>query len=377
MKKKPELPPTRMHVFLGAGGVGKTTLSAGYALSLARQGYSVGLMSIDPARRLATALGVRELSGDGSDIEDPKVRAAGGRLQASFLNVNACFQRWVRQEGMSEQAQERLFANKLFVGVVEKFATATDTFAAVRAAEWAHAEKFDHLVVDTAPGLHAVDFLSKPDKLLAFLDGKLIDWLKWFAGSEREKKNVFQRVVKSGARKVLDGLAQIGGQNFLLNFGEFVILLDDVFMTMMSRLELAVCWLRSPQSEFYLITSIREDAVSVARSLTLQMAALGIESRHAVINRGFPRELAADPGFQKILAQRLAHVDLNASAEEMFLNYLVSYANLQKQVAAEMSVSSQEVIQIPTASQLDGTDEIRLDDLVWLGDSLMHASGSK
>lgn len=367
----------RLHVFLGAGGVGKTTLSAGFALALARSGCSVGLLSIDPARRLTTALGMTGLAERGSVVQDAEAAAKGGRLVAAFLNVNESFQRWVEQEGMSADARTRLFENKLFRALVEKFATATDTFAAVRVAEWAEQETFDHLVVDTAPGLHAVDFLSKPDKLLAFLDGKLVEWIKWFVGADKEKRTLIHRMVKSSAKVVLDGLAQVGGRNFLLNFGEFLILLDDVFDSMLKRLQVSVSWMQSERSSFYLVSAVREDAVYVARKLAEEMDRLSLEGRYAIVNRSIPAELLGDAGFRTLLDECLARPPANEeeARRQPFLNYLMSTVHLQRRVEAEMQATTPRVLSIPLAAQLDGTESIRIDDLVGLGNRILRQWG--
>ena len=369
----------KLHVFLGAGGVGKTTLSAGFALALACKGYKVGLMSIDPAKRLKSALGVDELSESGTAIALPSGQN-GGSLQAAFLNVNESFKRWIEQEGMSAASREKLFDNKLFRAVVDKFATSTDTFAAVRVCEWAEAENFDHIVVDTAPGLNAVDFLNKPDRLLAFLDGKLVEWLKWFVGADKEKRTVFHRMVKSSAKLVLDGLAQIGGRNFLLHFGEFLVLLDDVFATMFKRLETTVSWLRSPAAAFYLVTAVREDAVYVARKLIQEMQLLGIQKKICIVNRAMPESLESDKGLQAAIQEQHSDAaqDKGASANS-FLNYLASYAALQKTVVDEMTAAARgeagasqgRLVRIPLASGLDGTEQIRLEDLIRLGNHIV------
>lgn len=364
-----------LHVFLGAGGVGKTTLSAGYALALARQGFRVGLISVDPARRLKDALGVSELSEQGTSIAfaGGSLSDSSGSLKAAFLNVNACFTRWVEEEGMPPEARERLFANRLFRALVDKFATATDTFAAVRVAEWSELESFDHVVVDTAPGLHALDFLSKPDKLMAFLDSKLVDWLKWFVGADPAKRSVMHRVFKAGARRVLDGLAQIGGQNFLVNFGEFLVLLDDVFATMLRRLGAVVAWMRSDRAHFYLVTAVREDAVFVARRLMAELHRLETRHRTTVVNKAFPDVLALDPGFVELMARKPPQAAGSAGGQPQtpFLNYLTSYTRLQELVLAELASSTRPPVRIPLASGLDGTETIRLEDLVKLGQQLL------
>lgn len=83
-------------------------------------------------------------------------------------------------------------------------ATAIDTLAAIRVAEWL--EQYpdtEELVIDTAPGIHAIDFIAKPEKVSLFLDSKIIDWVKWFVGSANEKQSFVARAFKSGAKKLL------------------------------------------------------------------------------------------------------------------------------------------------------------------------------
>ncbi|MDQ3826607.1 MAG: ArsA family ATPase, partial [Actinomycetota bacterium] len=53
---------TRVVVCCGAGGVGKTTTAAAFGLRAAEQGRSVVVLTIDPARRLAQSMGLRELT---------------------------------------------------------------------------------------------------------------------------------------------------------------------------------------------------------------------------------------------------------------------------------------------------------------------------
>lgn len=411
----------RLHVFLGAGGVGKTTLSAGFALSLAKSGRKVGLLSIDPAKRLQSALGVDNLGEQGVRVPLPDSDGEGGargELYAAMLHIGESLRRWVREEGMTEETQSRLFSNNLFRAVAEKLATSTDTFAAVRMAEWpAQYGDLDDLVIDTAPGIHAIDFLAKPEKLSAFLDSKLVDWLKWFVGAHESRTNIFQKALKSGARRILDGLAQVGGQTFLLNFGEFLILLDDVFRTMMRRLEFARQWLKHPSTNFVLVTAVRDDAASVSRELGRTLAGMQLKARLVVVNRAFPDVLALDPGFQTLCAgapgssgasgvsgaagvgnpavskggkikkteagSADAHTrpaeqrqdDVSAKAR-FFANHLSSFVMTQGRVRADTAPFGHSVVELPVASQLDAGQALRISDLTGLGDLLRAKAGA-
>lgn len=373
MKKQPsrkmpsDIKLPRLHLFLGAGGVGKTTLSAGFAIALAQQGRNVGLMSIDPAKRLQGALGLIELPETGAAIEIPN---CSGTLRASVLHIGESLKRWVGDAGLSPAAQNQLFENQLFRALAERLATATDTFAAVRMAEWPEREAgLTDLVVDTAPGIHAIDFLSKPEKLSAFLDGKLIEWLKWFAQENQQSSGIFQRVVKGGARKILEGLSELGGQRFLLHFAEFLILLDEVFARMMTRLDFAGYWLRSPETHCYIVTSVRYDAVQVASELSRTLRSLKMKSGQVIINRAFPDELRNDTGFSETLLQ------LRQQDASFFANYLENFIIVQRRVQEQLGRTAESVLTLPVAEHLDAHSSLRLEDLAFLGQKIVAHSG--
>ena len=358
----------RLHLFLGAGGVGKTTLSAGFALALAQQGRHVGLMSIDPAKRLQGALGLNELPETGAQLNIPN---CPGSVRASVLHIGDSLKRWVQEAGLPEASQERLYKNTLFRALAERLATATDTFAAVRMAEWPEREEgLTDLVVDTAPGIHAIDFLSKPEKLAAFLDGKLIEWLKWFATENNTPVGLIQRVVKGGAKRVIEGLSELGGQHFMLHFAEFLILLDDVFARMMSRLEFAGAWLRSSETHCYVVTSVRYDAVQVAAELSKTLKSLKMRPSEIIINRAFPEDLANDKSFNEVLSQMRQQQDAS-----FFANYLDNFIIIQRRVQDQLRQAASSVMTLPVAEHLDAQQELRQADLMALGQRIIELSG--
>jgi anion-transporting ArsA/GET3 family ATPase len=359
----------RLHVFLGAGGVGKTTLSASYALSLANSGKKVGLLSIDPAKRLQSALGVEHLTEMGTSIP---LQNNKGELQAAVLHIGESLKRWVEEKGMSQEKQEKLFQNPYFSALSSKMASAIDTLAAIRVAEWVEQyPEVEDLVIDTAPGIHAIDFIAKPEKVSSFLDSKIIDWIKWFVGGAHEKPSFVAWAFKSGARKVLEGLAFVGGRSFIINFAEFLTMLDEVFITALDRLKYTQKWLKHSSTNIILVSSIREDTVAVAKEIGRILNKMGVSPSFAIINRAFPANLKEENEL-KMFMEKDSFINSN---EKLFANYLSSYNVTQQKVLQQLSGFSVSVIEIPVTASLDVEQELRLSDLSTLGDIIRQKTG--
>lgn len=358
-------PFPKLHIFLGAGGVGKTTLSAAYATSLAAQGRNVGLLSVDPAKRLQSALGLSSLPEMGQRIDVPQ-----GRLEAALLHPSDSLRRWVKESVRDARAAERLFHNPFYIALADKLATATDTFAAIRMAEWVEQNtELDDLVIDTAPGIHAIDFLSKPEKLMAFFDSKLIEWLKWLVEGGEGKRGFIQKVMKTSARKVLDGLATIGGKNMLLNFAEFIVLLDDVILQMVRRLNYARAWLRSPTTDLLLVTAVRNDAASVANALANSLREIGLVTNTAIINRSQDRFVFDAENLEKFKSTKIEPAQ-NDEALSVLRNYVTGLLATQERMRNELSTFARQVVELPIMPHLDKSDALRIADLLSLGDTL-------
>ncbi len=354
----------QLHIFLGAGGVGKTTLSAAYALALAQEGNKVGLLSIDPAKRLQSALQT-ELSDEGARIKLPDDK---GFLLASMLQMDHALRRWVQEQNLSEVKKQRLFENPYFQALSDKLASSVDTLAAIRIAEWVEQyPDLDHLVIDTAPGIHAVDFITKPEKLSLFLDSKLVDWLKSSTeDSQPKKRSFFNQLLKSGARKILDGLSVIGGQNFIVNFGDFLILLDDILIQAMKRLNYSRQWIFHESTKIILVCSVRDDASHVARQLAQVLSKFALTPDLSIINKVLPDEIIQSKELDFLLATSYE----KNSLEDVLSNYISSYARTQAKVLCDLQMFSKNVIKIPNSENLDKDYVLRIDDLISLGQKI-------
>jgi anion-transporting ArsA/GET3 family ATPase len=340
----------RLHVLLGAGGVGKTTLAAGYALALARSGRRVGLLGIDPSRRLQGALGL--------ELPELEVLVPGvGELHAALLRPEDSMRRWAADACPDPDLRTRLLANKFFLALADRLAAATDLLAAARIAEWAERDPaLTDLVVDTAPGLNAIEFLRKPQSLAAFLEGGLVRWLRWLARSGT-KNGLF----KGAARRVIGGLDRLGGTPMLLELAEFLSLVEELLARMLDRVTKAQAWISSPSTELLLIAAVRDDAAHTAGELAKALGELNLSARATVVNRALPQELGPE-------LERLDDASLAPDALP-FVRYARGYSRMQQRVISEVTPLARTVAVIPAWRGLD--EDTRLDALSALGERLL------
>ncbi len=347
----------RLHLLLGAGGVGKTTLAAGYALALASdRARRVGLLGIDPARRLQGALGVPL-----SDLEASVPSA--GTLHAALLQPAESLRRWVAEASPDADARARLLANPFFLALADRLATATDIFAAARVAEWAEQDpELTDLVVDTAPGLNAIEFLRRPSQLAAFLEGRLVGWLRWLSRAERD--GPLGGVVRGGARRVVGGLVRIGGTRLLLELAEFLSLVEGVFACMLRRVQATEAWLRDPATQILVVTSVRDDGARMSRELVVALREVGLAPRAVVINRAVPA------GFVRELRALGDAPNLPAEGARV-IRYAVAYAEMQDRLLDGVKDSARATVVLEAVRGLDA--DARLSVLEELGRTLNHA----
>src|SRR3989339_318491 len=155
-----------IYIICGSGGVGKTTTAAALGLSLAGGGKKVLVLTIDPARRLATALGLTSLSDDPQLIKTDFSGASCGELWAMRLNTKRTFDRLVDKYASSRETRDRIFHNKLYQHLSKMLAGTQEYMAMEKLYEIDKQAVYDVIVVDTPPMQNAVDFLAAPLKMM-------------------------------------------------------------------------------------------------------------------------------------------------------------------------------------------------------------------
>ncbi len=228
----------------GSGGVGKTTLSAALALRLAEEGRRVLVLTIDPARRLADALGTGDL-----DNEPRRVPTERGELRALMLDSKATFDDLVRRHSPSPEVCERILTNHYYRFVSERLPGVHEYMAMERLLSLALNDEADVIVLDTPPTRHALDFLAAPDRMAGLMDESVMRWLVLPATASG------WRMLEMGSDVLAGVLKRLLGPTTIADIAEFFSGFQTLWGGFRERSIAVRALLRSPTTQFVLVTA--------------------------------------------------------------------------------------------------------------------------
>lgn len=280
----------RIVVCAGMGGVGKTTVSAGLALRLAHQGARTVVVTIDPARRLATALGMEGLSDQPSRVPTERLPGHGpGELWALQLDAKATFDRLVAREAPNEDARERILANRIYRHLSGAVAGAQEYMAVERLHELVDEGAFDQIVLDTPPAQNALDFLDAPQRITRFIEGRA---LRLLLKPAIPGSGIGWRVLHAGSSTVLSLLERLTGAQLLRDVADFLAAFDGMYQGFADRAQEVRRILLSSESGFVVVAAPEPDSLAQAVALGRRLAEEGYPLAGVVLNRvhALPRE---------------------------------------------------------------------------------------
>jgi anion-transporting ArsA/GET3 family ATPase len=277
---------SQVAVCVGCGGVGKTTVAASLALEAARRGRRALVLTIDPARRLADALGVEALGNQPQALARSALEALGvppeGSLSALMLDMKRTFDDLVERFAEDESARDRILENPLYRNVSDTLAGSVEYSAMEKVYELWESGDYDLIVVDTPPAQHALDFLDAPQRLLEFLESRLVQVLIHPAfAAGRFGFRIFQR----GTRRVLHVLERISGLSFLEDVSEFLLAFEGMAAGFRQRAARVRALLLGPESSFVLVTGPARESVRQTLAFRARLEAQGVSLAGVVINR--------------------------------------------------------------------------------------------
>jgi anion-transporting ArsA/GET3 family ATPase len=331
----------RVLVCVGAGGVGKTSVAAALGLARALEGGKVLVCTIDPARRLASALGLDALGNAETRVPDEAFAAAGlrprGQLFAMMLDVKRTWDDLVTRHAPTAARRDRILRNRLYQQMSAALAGSQEYMATEKLYELATERDYDLIVLDTPPTAHALDFLDAPDRILDFLGD---DQAPLLLSPARGARLGF-RLAQLGGSFMVKTLARFTGADMLHDLGDFLASFHGMYQGFKARAAAVHELLARPTTGFVLVTSPGARAVAEAVSLHERLAAEGMPIAGVVANRvtaslwpvGRPRpgvaELAAalgpaDAGLAPGLALALDEHERMAASDAMAVARLLS-----------------------------------------------------
>jgi anion-transporting ArsA/GET3 family ATPase len=328
-------------VCCGAGGVGKTTTSAALGLAAARLGKRVLVLTIDPARRLAQAMGIAENSRAPVPLPPERLSEAGvtsGRLDAWMLNPDVVFEGLVNRMATTPEQARRILDSRLFKSLSELVAGMQEYTAAEALYGFSTDGTYDLVVLDTPPARNALDFLEAPGKLARFLDEKI---LSLFLPAKPKLA-----ILRKATELIGSVFTRVFGAEFFAEIQDFLSAFGGMFGPMRQHAEGVRGLLGSKDAAFLLVTSPDQAALTEARYFRDRILTMGLPFAGFVLNRSWART----DGFVAPESLELKPEDVSASALEG-LKKLEVLAKIELQrVSRDRALLKQLIQELPGSS---------------------------
>ncbi len=366
----------------GPGGVGKTTTAAAAAaMAACHHGGKVLVLTIDPARRLADALGLKDLGNTERRIPD---EAFGhlqprGELWAAMLDTQQSWDALVRRHAPDARTRDAILANPLYRNISGRFIQSHDYIAMERLYDLHSAGDYDLIVVDTPPTRNALDFLDAPHRMAEFFSSRL---LRWLTVSYRS------RMMSMASRPFLQVADRILGTQFLADIAEFFILFQSMYDGFVARADAVTRLLSDRRTTFMVVSTLEAAPVREAEYFAGALAERNLSLGALVLNKVLPayfrdREAAQVAGRMQAgahgLAGGLRWTDSSAvegvqdtaarvlvEVADSFLNFGV-VARREAEQQAELAASPEVLATVPffDADIVDMEGLLRLGSMMW------------
>ena len=348
------LDDSKVVVCCGSGGVGKTTTAAALAIAAARRGRRVVLITIDPAKRLADALGVGALSNDPARVP----LDGDAQLWAMMLDARATFDAVIRAQSRNEAQAQRILNNPFYVNIASRLSGSQEYMAAEKLYELANDDRFDLVVVDTPPTREALDFLEAPQRLMNFLDHRVYRWLMTPARGGLKVLNI-------AAQPILRTIGRVIGADVLADAIDFFQAFEGIEPGFVRRAGAVQSLLKSEDCRYVVVSSARRDTVEEAVYFIGQLTQRDVAVTGLVLNRLQPTfgtgsaksaltaaRVARKAGDETtaLLQENLAHVRGVAEAEHVVIEPVL--ARVQGAAVARIDQRAADVHDLDTIDAL-------------------------
>ena len=362
----------------GSGGVGKTTAAAAIgAMAASQLGGKVLVLTVDPARRLANALGLEQFGNVETEVPPSLFLDAGveprGQLFAAMLDTKQSWDDLVHQHAPDARTRDDILGNPLYQNITGKFIQSHDYIAMERLYEIYTSGRYDLIVVDTPPTRNAIDFLEAPERMADFFSSRL---LRWLIAPYRS------RLVNAASRPFMNVADRILGSQFLEDIAEFFILFQTMYDGFVERAHAVERLLVDHHTSFVVVSTLESAPVEEARFFIDRLSEGEFHLGAVVLNKVLPASLLTrgSTGTARSLAKNVTDVagklasDFGEPAQvqrvlrevaDNFLNFQV-VAKREAEERAELGGAADVVATVPYFDE----DIADLAGLLRLGESL-------
>jgi anion-transporting ArsA/GET3 family ATPase len=273
----------------GPGGVGKTTIAASLAmLATTTTPGRVLVLTIDPAKRLADALGLEGIGNDVVRIDDATLAAAGaaprGELHCAMLDMKRSWDDLIRRHAPDPPTARRILSNPLYQNITGRFVQSHDYIAMERLHELHSTGEWDLIVVDTPPTRNALDFLDAPARMEEFFSSRLLRWL--IAPARGGLLGLAARPFTQVADRIL-------GTQFLEDITEFFLSLQSMYGGFVERARAVSRLLSDERTSFVVVATPEPTPLREADFFLKELSTRRYEVGALVLNRALPASLSA------------------------------------------------------------------------------------
>ncbi len=280
---------SRVVVCVGQGGVGKTSTSASIAMQAAYAGRRVIVLTIDPARRLANALGLPEIGNEEKVVGDQafalaQIAPPSGRLTAMMLDIKRTWDEVVSRYHPDPARRDRLLHNKLYEALSSALAGSQEYMAMEKLYELSQRknDRLDLIVLDTPPASNAMDFLDAPSRMLDALDN---DATRWLLEPYTSAGRITHKLFDAGSSFFIRTIARFTGAELIESLAELLAGFQGMFDGFRDRAKAVRTVLEAEDTTFVVIGTPREAAVNEARAFRDRLVERKIKVGAMVLNR--------------------------------------------------------------------------------------------
>lgn len=277
-------------VLCGSGGVGKTSVAAATAVAAASQlGGKVLVLTVDPARRLAAALGLEGIGNTARRVHGDAFKEAGleprGELWAAMLDTKQSWDELVLRHAPDDETAYRILDNSLYQNITARFVQSHDYIAMERLFDLHQQGEYDLIVVDTPPTRNALDFLEAPRRMSEFFGGRL---LRWLTMPYRVGGRKGARFINFASRPFYQVADRILGSEFLEDIGEFFLEFQSMYEGFATRADAVEQLMHDRRTTFAVVTTLEPAPLHEAEVFIRELRERDFSLGALVLNRTLP-----------------------------------------------------------------------------------------